>query len=161
MKKFDIVKLKNDVKYRKNGLKNGFYGVIIDIFPNFFDILFFNDKNQGECIFVSVAKTDVEPDKYQLPKSVEEMLSKNIQKIRELPKNFKPLEIKEYDLVELINDKEEYAKQGIAKGQRGCAMSEYATMDEVLVDFSGIDKDGNFYGDCILVNVNDLKIINN
>lgn len=89
------------------------------------------------------------------------MLSKNIQKIRELPKNFKPLEIKEYDLVELINDKEEYAKQGIAKGQRGCVMSEYATMDEVLVDFSGIDKDGNFYGNCILVNVNDLKIINN
>ena len=35
MKKFDIVKLKNDEKYRKNGLKNGFYGVIIDIFPNF------------------------------------------------------------------------------------------------------------------------------
>ena len=123
--------------------------------------MFFNDKNQGECIFVSVAKTDVEPDKYQLPKSVEEMLSKNIQKIRELPKDFKPLEIKEYDQVELISDKEEYAKQCIAKGQRGCVMSEYATMDEVLVDFSGIDKDGNFYGNCILVNVNDLKIINN
>ena len=31
--------------------------------------------------------------------------------------------------------------------------------NEILVDFSGIDENGQYYGDCISVNIDDIKKI--
>ena len=38
-------------------------------------------------------------------------------------------------------------------------MDNNAIQNYIEVDFSGIDKDGNYYGDCISVKINDLKVI--
>lgn len=38
-------------------------------------------------------------------------------------------------------------------------MEDYAVQNYVLVDFSGIDKQGEYYGDCISVKIDDLKVV--
>lgn len=39
-------------------------------------------------------------------------------------------------------------------------MDDNAVQDYIEVDFSRIDDKGNFYGDCISVKIEDLKVIN-
>lgn len=70
-----------------------------------------------------------------------------------------PIKIKEYDMVELLVEEDSYAKFGIHKGDRGCVMDNSAVQNYIEVDFSGIDKNGEFYGDCISVKIDDLKVI--
>ena len=48
---------------------------------------------------------------------------------------------------------------GIHKGDRGCVMEDNAVQNYVEVDFSGIDENGELYGDCISVKIDDLKVI--
>ncbi len=74
---------------------------------------------------------------------------------------FKKKKFKEYDLVELIVEDERYAKEGIHKGDKGCVMDDNAVQGYILVDFSGIDENGQYYGDCISVKIEDLKLADN
>ena len=66
--------------------------------------------------------------------------------------------IKEYDLVELLVEKEEYAEHGIHKGEIGCVMELYGR-SAAEVDFSGFDENGNFYGDCFSFPLSELKLV--
>ena len=67
--------------------------------------------------------------------------------------------VKEYDLVELLVEHEKYSKYNVHKGNKGCVISKYAINNKVEVDFTHINKDGNFCGDVIVVNIKDLKVI--
>ena len=62
-------------------------------------------------------------------------------------------------MVELIVEDEKYSKHGVHKGMCGCVMQDYAVQNYIEVDFSGIDENGNFYGDCISVKIDDLKVV--
>ena len=73
---------------------------------------------------------------------------------------FDNLQIKSYDMVELMVEDDKYTRYGIHKGDRGCVMDDNAVQDYIEVNFSGIDDNGNFYGDCISVKIEDLKVIN-
>lgn len=67
--------------------------------------------------------------------------------------------IRAYDIVELIVEDDKYSKFGIHKGDRGCVMDDNAIENYIEVDFSGIDNDGDFYGECISVKTDDLKVV--
>ncbi len=69
------------------------------------------------------------------------------------------VDIKAYDFVELLVEDENYAKYGIHKGETGCVLEGGIIQGKCLVDFTGIDKQGKAYGEIIMVNVKDLKII--
>ena len=71
---------------------------------------------------------------------------------------FKKCKFKEYDLVELTKEDEKYTIDGVHKGDKGCIMKIYS-INDAEVDFSGIDENGNFYGDCIPVKLEDLKLV--
>ena len=47
MKKYDLVYLKNNSQYRKYGIEKNTHGIIIDIFQNHCQVLFFNPHNLG------------------------------------------------------------------------------------------------------------------
>ena len=70
-----------------------------------------------------------------------------------------PIAINEYDMVELLVEEERYAKFGAHKGDVGCVTDNNAVQNYIEVDFSGTDQNGNYYGDCISVKINDLKVI--
>ena len=69
--------------------------------------------------------------------------------------------INDYDIVELSVEKERYTQDGIHKGAIGCVMDSNAVDDYILVDFSWVDENGNYFGDCISVKIDELKVIDN
>lgn len=73
---------------------------------------------------------------------------------------FDEMPIKEYDKVELIVDNAEYTKHGVKKGDKGIVVMDYAMQGSILVDFTNVLPDGRCCGDCITVDIKDLKVIN-
>ncbi len=160
MKKFDLVLLKNENPYKQYNLEKNMHGIVLE---NYFDtliVLFFNPKNQGDYITATISVSDVMVCNEKIPEKMINELSSNLDIIKSKSKEkFEPLRIKAYDMVELLVEDIKYTKYGIHKGDRGCVMEDNAVQNYVEVDFSGIDENGEFYGDCISVKIDDLKVI--
>ena len=93
------------------------------------------------------------------PSGIADFIKENVEHLNLEIKGFKPKIIESYKQVELIVEEEKYSQYGIHKGDIGCVMDDIAVEDSVFVDFSGIDGNGEYYGDCISVNIKDLKIL--
>lgn len=159
MKKFDLVILKND-NYKSHNLTKDMHGIVIKTNCDNTDVLFFNPHNVGDYAIVNIRKEDLESEKEKLPAELEKELLSESDALKSRAKSvLVPVLINEYDMVELLVEEERYAKFGVHKGDVGCVMDNNAVQNYIEVDFSGIDKDGNYYGDCISVKINDLKVI--
>lgn len=160
MKKLDLVKLKNDKPFKAYNLVKGMHGIVVELNFDNADVLFFNPQNVGDYAIVNVKIMDLDLDKEKLPTEFEKELLSKLETLKLKAKNvIEPIAINEYDMVELLVEEERYTKFGIHKGDRGCVMDNNAVQNYIEVDFSGIDKDGNYYGDCISVKIDDLKVI--
>ena len=160
MKKLDLVKLINEKPYLENNLQKDMHGIVISKNANTIAVLFFNPQNVGNYAVVNVNVCDLILDKEKLPDKVQQEITVNIDKILEKAKNYlETITINAYDMVELLVEEDRYSRFGIHKGDRGCVMDNKAVQNYIEVDFSGIDENGNFYGDCISVKIDDLKII--
>ena len=160
MKKFDLISLKNEIPYKEYNLQQDMHGIVLECDANKLDVLFFNPKNQGDYIIVKINKNDVAIEKEKLPENIIKELTAKLDSLKSKAKNkFDYIEFKSYDVVELLVEDEKYTRYGIHKGARGCVMDDNAVQDYIEVDFSGIDEYGNYYGDCISVKINDLKVI--
>ena len=160
MKKFDIVKLINCEPYKTQNLLDNMYGIVLEVKDECIDCLFFNTKNVGQCTIATISVADVVKEKEELPQEIKEEILSKMSVIKQKAKSsIEPIKIKDYDLVELTNEDEKYAKYGIHKGDTGCVMDSSAVQNYIEVDFSGLDEKGNYYGDCISVNIDDLKVI--
>lgn len=160
MKKYDLVRLVNEKPYENYDLIKNMRGIVVD--ENEFNVMFFNPKDVGDYAIVKLNEYDVEKEKETLPENLINELDLKI-KINALKaKNktfFKDIKVNAYDKVELIRDSARYADYGIYRGDTGCVMENYAVNGFILVDFSGVDKNGNYYGDCISVKIDDLKVL--
>lgn len=160
MKKLDFVKFNNSKPYKSQNLIKDIHGIVVDVNYEKANVLFFNPHNVGDYAIVNVKTTDLDLDKEKLPIEFENELLSKIDNLKLKAKNvLEPIAINEYDMVELLVEEERYTKFGIHKGDRGCVMDNSAVHNYIEVDFSGIDKDGNYYGDCISVKIDDLKVI--
>lgn len=160
MKKFDLVKLKNSEPYKSHNVIDDMHGIVVGVIHENAEVLFFNPHNVGDYTIVDVKTTDLDLDKEKLPIEIEKELLFKLGTVKSKAKNIlEPIAINEYDMVELLVEEERYAKFGIHKGYTGCVMDNNAVQNYIEVDFSGIDKDGNYYGDCISVRIDHLKVI--
>ena len=162
MKEKSVVKLKIiDENLKTMDLDKDNLGIILKTESGSSLVLFFNKKIVGDYLVVNINNSLLEEQKERLPdqivKSLTSIISNN--KLNLKKQSFKPIVFKEYSVVRLSCDKEKYLKFGIHKGEIGIIVENYAINNEVLVDFSGVDKNVNFYGDCISVNINDLEFI--
>ena len=136
------------------------HGIVVELNFDNADVLFFNPQNVGDYAIVNVKIMDLDLDKEKLPTEFEKELLSKLETLKLKAKNvIEPIAINEYDMVEQLVEEERYTKFGIHKGDRGCVMDNNAVQNYIEVDFSGIDKDGNYYGDCISVKIDDLKVI--
>ena len=158
MKKYDLILLNNEKPYKAYALQKNMRGVIVDCDLNKLSVLFFNPKNKGDYIIAKINADDVIKENQKLPDKIIGELDLIIENLKGKEK-FTPLVISAYDIVELIVEDDKYSKFGIHKGDRGCVMDDNAVENYIEVDFSGIDNDGNFYGDCISVKIDDLKVV--
>ena len=160
MKKLDLVRLKNDKPYKSYNLIKEMHGIVVDVNFDNADVVFFNPHNVGDYAIVNVQIADLDLDNEKLPTEFEKELLSKLDAIKSKAQNIlNPIAINEYDMVELLVEDERYTKFGIHKGDRGCVMDNNAVQNYIEVDFSYIDKDGNYYGDCISVKIDDLKVI--
>lgn len=160
MKKLNLVKLVNEKPYIKNNLQKDMHGIVIALNIDNADVMFFNAQNVGNYAIVNVKLSDIVFDKEKLPAKMTEEILSNINKLTARSKSYlEPIDINEYETVELLVEDDKYTKFGVHKGNRGCVMDNKAVQNHILVDFSGIDDNGNYYGDCISVKIEDLKII--
>ena len=160
MKKLDLVKLKNDKPFKVYNIVKGMHGIVVELNFDNADVLFFNPQNVGDYAIVNVKIMDLDLDKEKLPTEFEKELLSKLETLKLKAKNvIEPIAINEYDMVELLVEEERYTKFGIHKGDRGCVMDNNAVQNYIEVEFSGIDEDGNYYGDCISVKIDDLKVI--
>lgn len=136
------------------------HGIVVDVNYEKADVLFFNPHNVGDYAILSVKTMDLDLDKEKLPTEFKNELLSKLDILKLKAKNgLEAIAINEYDIVELLVEEERYTKFGIHKGDRGCVMDNNAVQNYIEVDFSGIDKDGNYYGECISVKIEDLKVI--
>ena len=160
MKKFDLIKLINEKPYLKNNLEKDMHGIFVEERGDFLAVLFFNPKNVGDYAVIDIKRNDVVVEKEALPNEVKLELDSKLQKIMPNAKNsFEPMFIHAYDIVELVVEDEKYSRFGIHKGDRGCVMDDDSVQNYVEVDFSGIDDNGEYYGDCISVDIDDLRLV--
>lgn len=159
MNKLNLVKLKND-NYKSHNLTKDMRGIVLKTNYDNADVLFFNPNNVGDHAVVNIKNEDLESDKEKLPAELEKELLSASDNIKSKAKDvLAAIAINEYDMVELLVEEERYAKFGAHKGDVGCVMDSNAVQNYIEVDFSGIDKKDNYYGDCISVKIDDLKLI--
>ena len=164
MKENDIVTLKKTrVQYENSGLYQNVNGIVLKKLPyNKCLVLFLNDKIAGDWAVVEVDDCDLKKENVDLPMAfIKELRNSNKLNDNDIIKKckFRSLEFKECDYVELLVEDEKYSKFGIHKGERGVIAIDSAVDNSILVDFSGVDANGNFYGDCIAVKLEDLKLV--
>lgn len=161
MKKYDIVKLKDNYENFNNIEANNIGIVLKSNNNNKSTILFLNPKITGDYLVLDVDNSFLEQQKENLPpqiiETIDGLISNN--KISLKKQQFKNMKFEEYDIVRLTVEKEKYAKHGIHKGETGIVAENYMIKNDILVDFSGIDEKGNYYGDCVTVNVDDLELV--
>lgn len=161
MKKLELVKLINENPYVQNNLKKDMHGIVVGESFSKISVLFFNPQNIGSFAVVNVDAKDVSLEKEKLPAEMQKEILANLDSILSKTKDYlDPVQIKEYDMVELVAEDGKYSKFGIHKGDRGYVMDAKAVQNYIEVDFSGINGEGEIYGDCISVKIEDLKVIN-
>ena len=160
MKKMDLVTLKKDIKYNGEILTNGMHGVVLEEKGDLIKTLFFNPKNVGDYLIVNIKITHLKLEETRIPNIYkEEVLSilNNIEKSQK--NNFKKTNIKNYDKVELLVEKERYVKYGVHKGSVGVVVDDNAVKDYIEVDFSYIDEKGELCGESFAVKLEDIIVV--
>lgn len=145
LKKYDMVTLTKTIdNLVLRGITKNCRGVVIQTGEKVYRVLFMNPSNYGNGIFTTVEKSDVDyisafPVLFRA--ELDEFLLKA--DLNDETDKFIPCDVKEYDKVELIVEKNEYAKEGVHKGMTGCVTASYAIKNRWSVIFSeeGTGKD--------------------
>ena len=107
MKKFDLVKLKNDRPYKSHNLIKDMHGIVVDVNFDNTDVLFFNPHNVGDYAIVNAKTIDLDLDKEEVPTEFEKELLSKLESLKLKAKNvIEPIAINEYDMVELLVEEE-------------------------------------------------------
>ena len=157
MKQFDVIRLVNEQPYLKNNLRKDDSGVVLKIEKSNCIVRFVNESNEFDYAVVKVNKSDVILDGYKLPQSIKEDYVENLEKLLNDKDRLNRVPMEDYDEVEVIVEKEEYAKAGVHKGEIGYVMDFKAVDNHLLVDFPYLPEE--YWDDALCVDYRDLKIL--
>jgi len=62
-------------------------------------------------------------------------------------------------LVEVIVEKDKYTKHGVHRGDKGFIVLNEMIKNEMLVDFTSVNENGDIYGEEVSININDLNLV--
>ena len=152
MKKFDIIKLTDATNYKNHNLKEGTFGIVLNIENKKIETMFFNPQNKGDYMVLKIKSSEVDLVEH-LDENFLKKYNIDFEKLTKNAKNFfLPQEIKLFDRVKLVCDKEKCKKYGIDRGEIGIVIDDHAIMNNVEVDFVNHES-------TIGVNINDLEKI--
>lgn len=121
--------------------------------------MFFNENNIGESTICKVNNKTIKKENIELPKSIIKEVDKYLRENTELEKNsiLTKSKFKECDLVEVVVEKDKYIKHGVHCGDTGFIVLNEMINNEMLVDFTGVDENGDVFGEEVSININDLN----
>lgn len=160
MKVLEDVKLNEELEeLSQRGIHKGYEGTIAKINGDIYTVWFFNPNNRGEFAFAEVNKKYLIPDKIVYPErlllEMEEFFSNvKMEKYTRLTE----YDVKEYDKVELLVEKPQYAFEGVHKGAHGCVWQSYAIDGKWGILFYNVGENNDQEVE-LNVNREDFKII--
>lgn len=136
LKIYDNVELNTELEeLAEKGIHKGCTGIILEKTADICFVYFRNFKNYGDyaCININEKHLDfwIKEPQENIPNWERFKRTDKTNKDR-----FKPQKFIEYDLVELIVEKEEYAKEGVHKGAKGAVMENYCIDSKYCVIFT-------------------------
>ena len=158
MKKHKIIKVLNTIKYF-NCQSVQEHGIVIEETNQTYRALFLNEACLGDYIVKDIDKSDALVEKTFLPNDVEKALNQSLSELTKNAKDeFKQPKFNQFDEVVLLDETGKYKKFGLQSGDVGVIVESLTIKNKILVDFSKQTKE-NPYGDCVSINVSDLKKI--
>lgn len=162
MKKYDIVKIvRLTDELQKLNLQLDFHGIILSAGIASCEVMFFSDFNIGQSTICTVSNNLIEKEDAYLPKNIIKELDNYLKKQSIKNKNLvltKP-KFKESDYVEVVVEKSKYSKHNIHCGSKGFVVLDEMINNEMLIDFTYVDKNGDIYGEELSINIDDLKLV--
>ena len=111
--------------------------------------------HHGETFTIDKTVQNKDGSPYIISSELENYIFNNADRIANKC-SFDEIKVKEYDSVELVVEKDKYAKFGIHKGAKGVVAYNKATNNNVLVDFGVITED---FDGLLSVSVDDIMKI--
>ena len=128
MKVLEDVKLNEELEeLAQRGIHKGYEGTIAKINGDIYTVWFFNPNNRGEFAFAEVNKKYLILDKIVYPERLLLEMEEFFANVKmDFNKCLTECDVKEYDKVELLVEKPQYAFEGVHKGAQGCVLFPYA-----------------------------------
>lgn len=159
MKVYDDIRLIEEVEeLAKRGIHKGYHGLIVGMDNEICTVCFFNPYNFGESIYAKVNQRFLKFSSRSEERIIQEMEEHFPNVKMDFNKCFTECDVKEYDVVQLIVEKPQYAIEGVHKGAYGCVQFPYAIDGRWCILFSNVGENNN---EEVELNVNreDFKII--
>ena len=139
MRLYDNIELNEEVEeLAKRGIHKGYDGVIVKMEGDIYTVCFYNSYNFGESAYAKVHKKYLKfamRDNERIIQEMEEYFS-NVK--MDFNKCLTECDVKEYDVVQLIVEKPQYAMEGVHKGAYGCVQFPYAIDGKWCILFSNV-----------------------
>ena len=139
MRLYDNIELNEEVEeLAKRGIRKGYDGVIVKMEGDIYTVCFYNSCNFGESVYAKVHKKYLKfamRDNERIIQEMEEHFS-NVK--MDFNKCLTECDVKEYDVVQLIVEKPQYAMEGVHKGSYGCVQFPYAIDGKWCILFSNV-----------------------
>ena len=139
MRLYDNIELNEEVEeLAKRGIHTGYDGVIVKMEGDIYTVCFYNSYNFGESAYAKVHKKYLKfamRDNERIIQEMEEHFS-NVK--MDFNKCLTECDVKEYDVVQLIVEKPQYAMEGVHKGAYGCVQFPYAIDGKWCILFSNV-----------------------
>ena len=160
MKVLEDVKLNEEIEeLSQKGIHKGYEGTIAKINGDIYTVWFFNPNNRGEFAFAEVNKKYLIPDKIVYPERLLLEMEEFFANVKmERYTHLTECDVKEYDVVQLIVEKPQYAMEGVHKGAYGCVQFPYAIDGKWCILFSNVGEN-NAHDEEVCVDREDFVII--
>ena len=145
MKVLEDVKLNEELEeLAQRGIHKGYEGTIAKINGDIYTVWFFNPNNRGEFAFAEVNKKYLIPDKIVYPERLLLEMEEFFANVKmDFNKCLTECDVKEYDKVELLVEKPQYAFEGVHKGAQGCVLFPYAIDGKWGILFYNVGKNND------------------
>lgn len=161
MKIFDEIELRYDVpELAESGVCRGCTGDVIEVFDNKCKVIFYAPRIYGDYV-IAIVDEDALSYKSHMDERLIEGFKKFVETIDESKHTcFLNDDVHEYDVVQLMVEKEEYAKHGVHRGMTGTVMMDVSYYNKWYVIFESTDGSGEDIAD-LDVHRDDFKVIGN
>ena len=127
MRVYDNIELNEEVEeLAKRGIHKGYDGVIVKMEGDIYTVCFFNLYNFGESVYATVNNKFLKFSSRVDERIIQEMEEHFSNVKMDFNKCLTECDVKEYDKVELLVEKPQYAFEGVHKGAHGCVWQSYA-----------------------------------